>query len=89
MRANVILSGLSLMLLALGGCYSTGPEIKPRTQEEIWTLPPADDKRYCEPPVYPKDPANDDSLKKSTKDPAGMRGGGNRFGGPGGGGPGY
>jgi hypothetical protein len=80
MRGKVFLSRLSILLLAFTGCYSTGPEIKPRTQEEVWKLPPEDDRRYCMPPEYPKETLNnDDLLKKSSKDSGMSRGG---FGSP-------
>jgi hypothetical protein len=87
MRRNIFLRGLGMLLLAVSGCASTGPEIKPRNQEEIWALPPADDRRYCDPPVYPKDVGNDvDPSKGSPKGPLnGTRGFGSpHMSGPGG-----
>jgi hypothetical protein len=74
---------LGLALCVLAGCQSTKPEVKPKYQPELYTLPPANDPRY-ESMVYPKDTLFQDVIRKEPgpSDPTKMA---NRFGG---GGPG-
>ncbi|HZY85097.1 MAG TPA: hypothetical protein VFE78_09725 [Gemmataceae bacterium] len=67
---------LLLTLLGLAGCHTPDPPIKPPKFSEEYKLPPDADRRYSQPPEYPKDSLNKDPGPK------------NSFGGPGRGGPG-
>jgi hypothetical protein len=71
----------SVLLLDLAGCTTpTGP-IKPTPKPEEFTLPPAGETRFSQPPTYPAKTLNEGMLRKDRdKDdaPPGM------FRGPGG-----
>ena len=83
------LGGLGAALLGLAGCWPTsGPHMKPPPPPPEYVLPPADDARFSQPPVFPEKTLNEGLQKKDTLDDlnslGGMHGGpGNRFGGPG------
>jgi hypothetical protein len=46
---------LCALALALAGCHSTTPDLKPPSRPEEVVLPPPDDMRFCSPPSLPKD----------------------------------
>ncbi len=61
---------LGAVLLALAGCYTPDPDLKPKIPEE-YVLPPRDDTRFSSPPQFPKETLDQDILKKNQlKDPA-------------------
>jgi hypothetical protein len=66
---------LGLALIALAGCYSTPQNrMRPPPHEEQYVLPP-DDKRFSQPPQYPKEYLNQDKIRKDDDDKAGAPGG--------------
>jgi hypothetical protein len=81
-------------LLCLSGCWTTQPHLKPPPVTPEYVVPPADDARFSEPPVYPDRVLNEGLQKKNVGGDVGMPGSlrnpSGRFGaGPGGmGGPG-
>ena len=46
---------LCALALALAGCHSTTPDLKPPSRPEEVVLPPQDDLRFCSPPSLPKE----------------------------------
>jgi hypothetical protein len=70
---------LTATLLGLAGCHTTDPPAKPPKPPEEYRLPPDSDRRYSQPPEYPKESLNKDP---GPKNPA--PGGPNGQGGPGG-----
>jgi hypothetical protein len=69
-------------LLALAGCWSTQPNLKPPSHPEEYRLPPSDDARFSSYIEYPKDTLNQDTILKNNKNQPGMPGPGGvgRFG---------
>lgn len=75
--ASFVMTGL----LALAGCKSSEPNIKPPPNKEEFILPPADDPRFSSYPSYPKGTLNQEYIKrdkdrKENKDDPGLRPGG-------------
>ena len=56
---------LTVALLGLAGCH-TDPPIKPPKFADEYKLPPDADRRYSQPPEYPKESLNKDPGPKST-----------------------
>jgi len=52
------------MLLGLVGCTSPSGPIKPAPNPEEFTLPPANEARFSEPPTYPAKTLNEGMLRK-------------------------
>jgi hypothetical protein len=71
---------LLLTLLGLAGCHTPDPPIKPPKFAEEYKLPPDADRRYSQPPEYPKDSLNKDPGPKNS---FGSPGGPGGRGGPG------
>jgi hypothetical protein len=66
---------LTMTLLGLGGCHTPGPPTKPPKPAEEYRLPPDADRRYSQPPEYPKESLNKDpGPKNSSPGPAGPGG---------------
>jgi hypothetical protein len=65
---------LGAMVLALAGCTSTQPDLKPPKQPEQLAVPP-DDPRYNNYTQYPKDTLNTDLNKKPDAGPLSPSGG--------------
>jgi hypothetical protein len=89
--------GFGAALLCLSGCWTTQPSLKPPPVPPEYLLPPSDDPRFSEPPVYPDKVLNEGIKHKDTSGTdlgppslGGMRPSSGRYGGPGtpGGGPG-
>jgi hypothetical protein len=74
---------LTIALLGLAGCRTTDPPTKPPKPPEEYKLPPDADRRYSQPPEYPKDSLNKDPGPKNSGmgGPGGMGGRGG-MGGP-------
>src|SRR5262249_43283857 len=53
LASGVKMRWLGALLLAVAGCTSTTPELKPPEQPEELTGPPAGDPRLSRPPSYP------------------------------------
>ena len=73
---RAICLGLGMTTLALAGCQNSPPRFTPPTLKEDYILPPQDDPRFSNPPVYPKEVMDADNMRKD-KDLTG------KFGGPG------
>jgi hypothetical protein len=58
---------LGTALLVLAGCNTPDP-LKPPTHEE-YILPPANDPRFSNPPVYPKEVLDTEQFKKDKPKP--------------------
>jgi hypothetical protein len=71
---------LLVTLLGLAGCHTTDPPIKPPKFSEEYKLPPDADRRYSQPPEYPKESLNKDPGPKNS---LGTPGGPGGPGGPG------
>ncbi len=55
---------LTVGLLVLAGCKSSGPILKPTKHPEEYNLPP-DENRFADPhAMYPKETLNKDKIKK-------------------------
>ena len=75
MRTRWVRMGwLGALLLALAGCASSEPNLKPTLQEEF-NLPPADDSRFSTPIKYPKETLNNNQFKKDALNQPGQPGG--------------
>jgi hypothetical protein len=92
MRARWVWNLGALAAFGGVGCTPPGPNLKTPAVEQF-TLPPTDDGRFSNPPAFPKEVMNQDNSKSSNgslpKLPSQMPSvapGGNRFGGPPGGG---
>ncbi len=57
---------LAVTLLGLTGCQTPGPPAKPPKPAEEYKLPPDADRRYSQPPEYPKDSLNKDPGPKNS-----------------------
>jgi hypothetical protein len=72
-----LMRGLGILVLALAGCTTPQPNLKPAPQKEVLNVPPAEDGRFSKPTPYPKDTLNTDLLRKPTEmgpvDPTGGR----------------
>jgi hypothetical protein len=68
MRTGVRVFGAAL--LALIGCSTSEPSLKPPLHE-VWTLPPGDDARFSSPIAYPKETLNQDRIRKDSSDQPG------------------
>jgi hypothetical protein len=77
---------LSALVLAVAGCWTTEPSVKPPPQPEQLIVPPADESRWSAPVEYPKGTLFKDTIKKKDE-PTGP-GGPNGPPGPLGSGPG-
>ena len=72
---------LGVLVLGLGGCWTTQPELKPPKQPERYAVPPQDDARFSQPIQYPKGTLNQEPAKKTIKnDPNNPAGGMGRMG---------
>jgi hypothetical protein len=60
--------GLGVALLALLGCQTNQPNLKPKLAEE-YVLPPSDDARFSEPIAYPKETLNSAPKKDPNNQP--------------------
>ena len=58
---------LGVLVLAISGCWTTQPELKPPKQPETIAVPPQDDPRFSQPIQYPKGTLNQEPAKKSIK----------------------
>jgi hypothetical protein len=54
------------LFLALAGCRSSTPDIKPAPTPEALVLPPSDDPRYSLPIKYPQEVLNGNDMKKAV-----------------------
>jgi len=63
---RVIVRWLGAVLLAMAGCQSTDPPIKPTIPDE-YILPPRDDRRFTSPPEYPKESLDSGMFKKEQQ----------------------
>jgi hypothetical protein len=64
--------------MALVGCPTPQNRVKPPVHDEQYVLPP-DDKRFSQPPQFPKEYLNQDKIKKDDDGPGApgsMHGGG-------------
>jgi hypothetical protein len=67
MRATwVVLCWLVVCVLAVLGCRSPEPDLKPHNVQEVINVPPTGDARYEKPPVYPSDPTTPDGFAKRS-----------------------
>jgi hypothetical protein len=73
---RAIFLGFGMTILALAGCQNSPPRFTPPTLKEDYILPPQDDPRFSNPPVYPKEVMDVDNMRKDNN-PNG------KFGGPG------
>jgi len=87
-RTRIGLPWLGAALLALAGCNTPQPNIKPPLKEE-YTLPPSDDARFSQPPTFPKETLNQMPKKDSPGPNSGFKGPGPKGGMAGGGMSGY
>jgi hypothetical protein len=60
--------GMGALLLALVGCTTPGPNLKPTLHEE-YNLPPADDPRFSQPITFPKETLNNNQFRRDTGAP--------------------
>src|SRR5262249_26044843 len=66
LASGVKMRWLGALLLAVAGCTSTTPELKPPEQPEELTGPPAGDLRFSRPPSYPPETLNNTALGKKS-----------------------
>jgi hypothetical protein len=57
---------LGLGMLALASCQASTPRFTPPTLREEYILPPQDDPRFSNPPVYPKEAIDAGYMKKDN-----------------------
>jgi hypothetical protein len=64
---RLALLGLGMVTMASASCQSSNPRFEPPKLREEYILPPQDDPRFSNPPVYPKEAMDAGNLKKDTK----------------------
>lgn len=57
---------LGLGMLGLASCQNSNPRFTPPPLREEYILPPQDDPRFSNPPVYPKEAMDAGNLKKDN-----------------------
>jgi hypothetical protein len=60
------LLGMGMATLALASCQNSAPRFTPPPLREEYILPPQDDPRFSNPPVYPKEAMDANNLKKDN-----------------------
>ena len=79
---RAVVRWLGALLLAMAGCQSTDPPLKPNIPDE-YILPPRDDRRFSSPPEYPKETLDSGMFKKEPPKPGDQTQQPARFGPPG------
>jgi hypothetical protein len=62
---------LVALVLAVAGCRTPAPDLKPPPQKEEYNIPPENDPRYDKPYDYPKDSDPNNPMRKSSLGGAG------------------
>jgi hypothetical protein len=65
---RVFMRWFGALALAVTGCQSVDPPLKPKLPDE-YVLPPSDDRRFTSPPEYPKEYLDTGQFKKDPQKP--------------------